>query len=184
MSLRALLKRFFDATWWLWIAPFFLLVGPLDLGRRLATSPILRRLRRAAFGPVTRARREGGIWTVTRWIWTSENVAPPILERAIDPGSVVKARWYAFRQAYPDGDNVSDILELELRDGERVVLRSKPYNGALADLIAELRQSGVLCGGSRSISEAGATIADFALFAVWSVILFVVILVRGRLHRP
>lgn len=141
-----------------------LLVWPLIAAWRAPPYLRARRLRAAAFGPIGRSTREGALWVLT--------CAVPLFSRfELNPGRVTRGNWTLLRD--PHDSSEVDILELELENGERIVLKSDhDKHAALADLIADLAERGVLDPAKRR--EATELGGFGLLFSVaWVVILLV-----------
>jgi hypothetical protein len=148
-------------------AAVMLLAWPLEFAWRCVTSPAWRRLRRTAFGPVGRARRESDVWVVSRWRARDGGAT----EQRLDAGTIVSARWYVFHEMW-DHVRDYDILALRLRDGRQVVFESSSDSSALADLTTELTRLGVLRGKPRSIWDFDEHDTVWAI--IWCVTVFFV----------
>jgi len=125
-----------------------------------------RRLRAAAFGPIGRSARAGELWVLSRAV-------PPFSHFELNPRRVTRGNWTLLTDHGLSGSSEVDLLELELENGEKIVLESDhDKHEALADLIANLAERGVLDPAKRrEATKLGGP--DLLIAVVWVVILFV-----------
>jgi hypothetical protein len=143
-----------------------LLVWPFVIAWRALPYLRARRLRAAAFGPIGRSTRAGELWVLSRAL-------PPFGHFELNPGRVTRGNWTLVTDHGLSGSSEVDLLELELENGEKIVLESmNDKHEALAELIANLAERGVLDPAKRrEATELGGM--DLLCAVIWVVILFV-----------
>jgi hypothetical protein len=174
-----------DPTWVHWAVHVFVLflVWPYVFLSELAMSPLLRRLRRSAFGPVYDSRREGGRWIGRRVVsrhprWIYE-------EREVDPTTVVSAKRFTLLETYEGYHQATEapLLELRLNHGPKAVLLSEADGHALDDLIGELERRGVLDGRRRRQLTRISFTSTVVFGGLWLVVILIGYAVLHRTGR-
>jgi hypothetical protein len=94
-----------------------LLVWPFVIAWRALPYLRARRLRAAAFGPIGRSTRAGELWVLSRAL-------PPFGHFELNPGRVTRGNWTLVTDHGLSGSSEVDLLELELENGEKIVLES------------------------------------------------------------